>query len=235
MLKLCSDYISSLHGFIAFHKASTASKSTSWSEGPSIAMIISLNIDAGISRLRSRSLICFISLKERSTVAVDTGSTMAMVSRILMLGKVTHFPHFSGTVLQVPSMTNSSPQKWPIWMLSTHILSQSYRHLLELIRPFPYTQSQLSPHRILGASPILQCHICSVAGHLLGISVDRRCWKQSRGPRYLWNDSWFACWPLPGKAAAHSCWNFLLLSPDLQHQLQGLWLCHGLWKGTPDH
>ncbi len=56
-----------------------------------MAMIISLSIDAGSSRLRSRSLICFISLKERSTVAVETGSTMAMVSRILMLGKVTHF------------------------------------------------------------------------------------------------------------------------------------------------
>ena len=63
--------------------------------------------------------------------------------------------------------------------------------------------------------------------------MDWRCWKQSRGPRYLWNDSWFACWPLPGKAAAHSC--FLLLSPDLQHQLQGLGLCHGLWEITPDH
>ena len=61
MLKLCSDYISSLHGFIAFHKASTASKSASWSGGPSMAMIISLNIDAGSNRLRSRSLICFIS------------------------------------------------------------------------------------------------------------------------------------------------------------------------------
>ena len=72
-------------------KASTASKSTSWSGGPSMAMIISLNIHAGSSRLRIRSLICFISLKERSTVAVDTGNTMAMVSRILMLGKVTHF------------------------------------------------------------------------------------------------------------------------------------------------
>ena len=91
LLKLGSDYISSLRGFIAFHKASTASKSTSWSGGPSMAMIISLNIDAGSSRLRSRSLICFISLKELSTVAVDTGSTMAMVSRILILGKVTHF------------------------------------------------------------------------------------------------------------------------------------------------
>ena len=56
-----------------------------------MAMIISLNIDAGNSQLRSRSLICFISLKERSTVVVDTGSTMAMVSRILMLGKITHF------------------------------------------------------------------------------------------------------------------------------------------------
>ena len=54
-----------------------------------MAMIISLNIDAGSSRLRSRSLIRFILLKERSTVAVDTGSTMAMVSRILR--KVTHF------------------------------------------------------------------------------------------------------------------------------------------------
>ena len=73
------------------------------------------------------------------------------------------------------------------------VLSLSYRHLLELRRRFPHTQSQLSPHRILGASPILQCHICAVAGHLLGISVDRRCWKQSRGLRYLWNDSWFAC------------------------------------------
>ena len=144
-------------------------------------------------------------------------------------------PHFSGTMLQVPSKTNSSPQRWPIWKLSTHVLSLSYRHLLELRRRFPHTQSQLSPHRILGASQILQCHICAVAGHLLGISVDPRCWKQSRGPRYLWNNSWFACWSLPGKAAAHSCWNFLLLSPDLQHQLQGLWLCHGLWKGTPDH
>ena len=88
LLKLCSDYISSLRGFIAFHKVSIASKSTSWSGGPSMAMIISLNIDAGSSRLQSRSLICFM---ERSTVAVDTGSTMAMVSRILMLGKVTYF------------------------------------------------------------------------------------------------------------------------------------------------
>ena len=56
-----------------------------------MAMIISLKIDAGSSRLQNRSLICFISLKERSTVAVDTGSTMAMVSKILMLEKVTHF------------------------------------------------------------------------------------------------------------------------------------------------
>ena len=77
-----------------------------------MATIISLNIDAGSSQLRSRSLICFISLKERSTVEVDTGSTMEMVSRILILGKVTHtLPHFSGTVLQVPSMTNSSLQR----------------------------------------------------------------------------------------------------------------------------
>ena len=125
-------------------------------------------------------------------------------------------------------MTNSSPQRWPTWKLSSHVVSLSYRHLLELKRRFTDTQSQLSPHRILGASPILQCHICAVAGHLLDISVDRRCWKQSRGRRYLWNDSWFTCWPLPGKAAAHSCWNFPLLSPDL-------WLCHGLGKGTPDH
>ena len=56
-----------------------------------MAMIISLNIDAGNSRLRSRSLICFIPLKEHSAVAVDIGSTVAMVSRILMLEKVTHF------------------------------------------------------------------------------------------------------------------------------------------------
>ena len=91
LLKLCSDYISSLRGIIAFHKASTASNSTSWSGGPTMAMFISLNIDAGSSRLRSRSLICFISLKECSTVAVDTGSAMAMMSRILMLGEVTHF------------------------------------------------------------------------------------------------------------------------------------------------
>ena len=76
-----------------------------------MAIIISLNIDAGSSRLRSWSLIYFISLKERSIVAVDTGSTMAMVSRILMLGTVTHLPHFSEKVLQVPSMTNSSPQR----------------------------------------------------------------------------------------------------------------------------
>ena len=55
-----------------------------------MAKIISLNIDAGSSRLRSRSLLRFISLKERSAVAVDTGSTMEMVSRILMLGKVTY-------------------------------------------------------------------------------------------------------------------------------------------------
>ena len=59
-----------------------------------MAMIISLNIDAGSSRLRSRSLICFISLKEHSRVAVDIGSTMAMMSRIFMLGKVTHFASF---------------------------------------------------------------------------------------------------------------------------------------------
>ena len=198
-----------------------------------MAMIISLNIDAGRSRLRSRSLICFISLKELSKVAVDTGITMAMMSRILMLGKVTHFVSLLRKSVASSFNDKLFSSKMTNLKAPTHALSLSYRHLLELRRRFPHTQSQLSSHRILGASSILQCCICAVAGHLLGISVDRRCWKQSRGPRYPWNDSWFACWPLPGKAAAHSCWNFLLLSPDLQHQLQGLWLCHGLWKGTP--
>ena len=137
-----------------------------------MAMIISLNIDAGSSRLRSRSLICFISLKECSTVAVDTGSTMAMV-RILMLGKVTHFASLLRNC--VASSFNDKLFSLKDDQFETFPLSLSYRHLLELRRRFPYTQSQLSPHRILGASPILQCHICAVAGHLLGISVDRRC------------------------------------------------------------
>ena len=64
----------SLLGFITFHIASTASKSTSESGGPLVALVISLDKDVGSSRLRSQSLICFMSLKERSTVAADTGS-----------------------------------------------------------------------------------------------------------------------------------------------------------------
>ena len=45
-----------------------------------MAMIISLDSDEGSSFLRR-------SLKERSTVAVDTGSTIAMESRVLMFGE----------------------------------------------------------------------------------------------------------------------------------------------------
>ena len=140
-----------------------------------MAMIISLNIDAGSSRLQSRSLICFISLKERSTVAVDTESTMATMSRILMLGKVTHFASLLRNSVGSSFNDKLFSSKMTNLKFSTHVLSLSYRHLLELRRRFPHTQSQLSPHRILGASPILQYHICAVAGHLLGISVDRRC------------------------------------------------------------
>ena len=138
-----------------------------------MAMIINLNIDAENSRLRSRSLICFISLKEHSTVAVDTGSTMAMVSRIL--GKVTHF---------VSLLRNSVASSFNDKLFSSKMTNLKPFHscLVSVLstsagveKTFPSTQSQLSPHRILGASPILQCHICAVAGHLLGISVDRRC------------------------------------------------------------
>ena len=46
-------------------------------------------------------------LKERSTVAVDTGSTMAMESRILMLGKVTHFASLLGN--SVTNFFNDKP------------------------------------------------------------------------------------------------------------------------------
>ena len=150
-----------------------------------MAMIISLNIDAGSSRLRSRSLICFISLKERSTVAVDTGSTMAMVSRILMLGKVTHF----ASLLRKSVASSFNDKLFSSKM--THLkafhscLVSSYRHLLQLRRRFHHTQSQLSTHKILGASPILQCHICAVAGHPVGHFCGSKMLKAVRGPRYL--------------------------------------------------
>ena len=140
-----------------------------------MAMIISLNIGAGSSRLRSRSLVCFISLKERSTVAVDTGSTMAMVIRILMLGKVTHFASLLRNIVAGSFNDKLLSSKMTNLKAFHSCLSLSYRHLLEFRRRFPHTQSQLSLHRILGASPILQCHICAVAGYLLGISLDRRC------------------------------------------------------------
>ena len=141
-----------------------------------MAMIISLNIDAGSSQLQSQSLICFISLKERSTVAVDTGSTMVMVSRILMLGKVTHFvsllrnsfeSSFNDKLFSSKMTNLKASHSCLVFVLSTHAGVE---------KTFPsYSISVVSPNRILGASLILQCHICAVAGHLLGISVDRRC------------------------------------------------------------
>ena len=72
---------------MAFHKDSTASKSTLGSGGSFNGydhQFRCLDSDVGSSLLRRRSLICFMSLKERSTVAVDTGSTIAMESRVLM-------------------------------------------------------------------------------------------------------------------------------------------------------
>ena len=136
-----------------------------------MAMIISLNIDAGSSRLRSRSLICFISLKERSTVAVDTGSTMAMVSGILMLGKVTHF----ASLLRNSVASSFNDNLFSSKMTNLKAFHSCLVSVLSTSAGVEKTQSQLSSHRILGASPNLQCHICAVAGHLLGISVDRRC------------------------------------------------------------
>ncbi len=79
-------------GFIDFHSDSTASKLTSSSCGPSMAIIISFDSEEGWSLLRSRFLIfCFLSLNDRSTVAVDMGKTIAIESKVLILGNVTHF------------------------------------------------------------------------------------------------------------------------------------------------
>ena len=97
--------------------------------------------------------------KECSTVAVDAGRTIAMVSRTLMLWKVTHFASLLRNSVASSFNDKLFSSSWSIWKLSTHVLSQSYRHLLELRGRFPHNQSQLSPHRILGVSPILQCHI----------------------------------------------------------------------------
>ena len=79
-------------------------------------------------------------------------------------------------------------------------MSLSYRHLLELRKRFPHTQSQLSPYRILGAS-----QFCSaIFVQLLDI-----CWA------FLWIEDaessqeaqgiFETTADLPGKAAAHSC------------------------------
>ena len=106
-----------------------------------MAMIISLNIDAGSSQLRSRSLICFISLKERSTVAVDTGSTMAMVSRILMLGKVTHFASL---------LRNSVASSFNDKLFSSKMTNLKAFHScrVSVLSTSARVESQLSPHRI---------------------------------------------------------------------------------------
>ena len=141
-----------------------------------MAMIISLNIDAGSSQLQSRSLICFISLKESSTVAVDTGRTMAMVSRILMLGKVTHF----ASLLRNSVASSFNDKLFSSKMTNLKAFNSCLVYVLSTTagveKMFPsYSISVVSPNRIFGASLILQCHICTVAGHLLGISVDRRC------------------------------------------------------------
>ncbi len=53
--------------------------------------IISFDSEEGWSLLRSRFLICFMSLNDRSTVAVDMGKTIAIESKVLILGNVTHF------------------------------------------------------------------------------------------------------------------------------------------------
>ena len=96
---------------------------------------------------------------------------------------------------------------------------------------------QLKPDdRILGASPILSAlfvKLLDICWAFLWIE-DAESSQEAQGIFETTAD-------LPADLfqvrlhAAHSCWNFLLLSPDLQHQLQGLWLYHGLWKGTPDH
>ena len=111
---------------------------------------------------------------KRSTVAVDAGSTMTMVSRILMLGNVIHF----ATLLR-----NSVPSSFNNKLFSSKMNLGAFHSCLVSVlstsagveKTFPsYSISVVAP-RILGASPILQSHICGVAGHLLGISVDRRC------------------------------------------------------------
>ena len=76
-----------------------------------MAMLISLNVDAGSSRLRSRSLICFISqgaLNSCSRHRKHHGDG----EQNLNVGKGHTFCLTSQEqVLQVPSMTNSSPQR----------------------------------------------------------------------------------------------------------------------------
>ena len=52
-------------------------------------IIISFEIEVDSSLLRRQSLIYFMSLNERSTVAVDMGKTIAMESKVLILGN--HF------------------------------------------------------------------------------------------------------------------------------------------------
>ena len=100
---------------------------------------------------------------------------MAMVNRILMFGKFTHF----ASLLRNSVASSFNDKLFSSKMTNLKAFHSGLVSVLstsaELRKRFPHTQSQLSPHRILGISPILQCHICAVAGHLLGISVDRRC------------------------------------------------------------
>ena len=56
-----------------------------------MAAIISFEKEVDRRVLRKRSLICFISLNERSAVAVDVGQTMARESKVFILANVTQF------------------------------------------------------------------------------------------------------------------------------------------------
>ena len=127
------------------------------------------------SQLWSRSLICFISLKERSTVAVYTGSTMAMVSRILMLGKVTHFASLLrnrvassfNDELFSSKMTNLKP----FYSCLVSVLSTS----AGVEKTFPsYSISVVSPYNFRSFSNSAEPYLCSCwtsVGHFCGLKM----------------------------------------------------------------
>ena len=110
-----------------------------------MAMIISLNIDAGSSRLRSRSLICFISLKEHSTVAVDTGSTLPHFSGRnsvassfndkLFSSKMTNLKAFDSCLVSVLSTSAGVENTFPSYSISV-VSPQNFRSFSNSAVPY---------------------------------------------------------------------------------------------------